>query len=236
MGYNMMNYSNDIINRFWSKVNIKYHDDNTPNFYECMNWIAGKYQNGYGSFGLYGKSVRAHRFSYEFYNGPIPKGLLVCHTCDNVACVNPTHLWVGTHDENEYDKLIKNRVLNGNKNPSAKLSEEDVLKIIELFPIHNDKEISEMFNVKSSIINKIRNRKLWKSVTENFHSDFKENLYTLNKKDILEIQNRLKTESCTQIAKDYNVNYSVINNIKNGKIRTNITNIVPTKSKSKKIS
>ena len=74
-------------NRFTSKFSIPFPVDK----FACWNWKAGK-TKGYGMFYLNGRSVGAHRVSYELYVGKIPKGLTLDHLCRNTACVNPRHL------------------------------------------------------------------------------------------------------------------------------------------------
>lgn len=84
----------------------------------CWLWNGALTSRGYGSFRFNEKSMSAHRFSYQNFKGEIPEGMLVCHTCDTPACVNPEHLWIGTHLNNSDDKYGKNRQVqsSGNKN------------------------------------------------------------------------------------------------------------------------
>jgi len=83
---------------------------------------------GYGEYyiGNY-RFERAHRFSYKIYKGKIPKGLCVCHTCDNPKCVNPDHLWLGTVKENNQD-CIKKKDININHIQEKKILERNLLK------------------------------------------------------------------------------------------------------------
>ncbi len=94
-------------------------------------WTGGKQVSGYGMAYHHdenGKSVYkpAHRASYELTYGPIPDGLDVLHRCDNPPCVNPAHLFLGTHAENMVDRNTKGRQARGERHPHAKLTAEDV--------------------------------------------------------------------------------------------------------------
>lgn len=77
----------------------------------CWIWMAactGK--NRYGVFSVNRKNVFAHRYSYSIAHGPIPLGMFVCHKCDNPPCVNPDHLFLGTHTDNMRDARNKGRL------------------------------------------------------------------------------------------------------------------------------
>ena len=89
--------------------------ENISEFYiedenRCWNWRFGRGVGDYGSIYYDHKTQSAHRVVYELFKGPIPDGLLVCHTCDNPPCINPDHLWVGTYHDNLMDAMNKGRL------------------------------------------------------------------------------------------------------------------------------
>ena len=81
-----------------------------PNLNGCWEWQLSRNKLGYGNTTC-GSDLRgpAHKFSYAAFKGPVPEGMMVCHHCDNPPCINPDHLWLGTHDENQKDKMEKGR-------------------------------------------------------------------------------------------------------------------------------
>lgn len=87
---------------FWSK---------TARDGDCLIWIAGRDDSGYGAYTPKGgRRTRAHRHAYTLVKGEIPDGLVVRHTCDRRACVNPEHLILGTHADNMNDARIRGRL------------------------------------------------------------------------------------------------------------------------------
>jgi hypothetical protein len=116
------------VERFWDKV------DRSG---DCWVWTGARRGKGYGDFWYAGKSVAAHRFSYELHVGPIADGLLTCHHCDNRRCVRPNHLFLGTHTDNMRDAKAKGRLRHGHLFGTmvgcARLNEQVVLNIRALF-------------------------------------------------------------------------------------------------------
>lgn len=75
----------------------------------CWEFTGGRSGSGYGVISQAGKSLLAHRVSYELHKGPIPDGMVVMHSCDNPPCINPAHLSTGTAGDNNRDRSRKGR-------------------------------------------------------------------------------------------------------------------------------
>ena len=122
---------------------------------DCWVWTGSRNGFGYGQMSVNGRPRGAHRVSYEMHVGPIPKGMEVCHRCDNPPCVNPDHLFLGTHAENMADSLAKGRAARmlGEDASSAKLTaaQVDLIRRMSLGGMPNP-AIARQFGVHTSTV------------------------------------------------------------------------------------
>ena len=145
--------------RFWDRV------DRSGGPESCWEWQwAIDSSTGYGQFSFRGRSIGAHRFAWEATHGPIPKGMAICHTCDNRSCVNPDHLFLGTQADNMRDRNAKGRQLQGTRHHQAKLTEDDVREIRALRRSLTLKEIARRFNITESSVSNIVRHQTWRHV------------------------------------------------------------------------
>lgn len=109
--------------RFMEKVVVLGPDD-------CWEWTGFHDRQGYGRFAMSGgQSEGAHRVAYRLFRGPVSEGMEVCHRCDNPACVNPRHLWLGTHADNMRDRFAKGHQGNFCKGRPPVLTEQQLIDL-----------------------------------------------------------------------------------------------------------
>lgn len=165
----------DLYARFWERVN---KSDG------CWNWIRPSKRSGYGrisyrySCGV-SRYMLAHRLSWIIHYGSIPDDLLVCHTCDNPACVRPDHLFVGTDLDNCNDKIRKGRYgggfttetaprlgysLPGESNPTHKLTAAQVSAIRAEAAPGNFNVLGKRYGVSRSTVSLIYHGKRWNTL------------------------------------------------------------------------
>lgn len=142
----------DDYKRYWEKVDISG---------ECFEFKSLD-KRGYGQFNLGGSVLKAHRISWEYFYGPVPNDMHVCHSCDNPKCVRPDHLFLGTHQDNMKDSFSKNRhpfQLENRKD--IKLTDEDIRNIRELYSVGRitQEQLANKYTVSRSYINQLVNKR-----------------------------------------------------------------------------
>lgn len=128
--------------RFWSQVEKS--DD-------CWLWTGALDHRGYGRLqrGARGEgTVKAHRLSYELRHGPFDATLFVCHRCDNPSCVNPAHLFLGTHKDNMADAKSKQRM------PGAELVAEPAEVLAYYDAGHTQYETAQHFGIDQATVSR----------------------------------------------------------------------------------
>jgi DNA-binding XRE family transcriptional regulator len=150
----------DCAQRFWLKV------DKSGGPAACWTWLAARNKGGYGKFWDGGKLVYARRHAYGLGHGPILGGLCACHKCDNPACCNPDHIFLGTNFDNASDmtKKGRDRKASGERNGRAKLAGAQVDEIRAAYAAGGvtQVELGRRFGVRQTAISSIVRGKNWK--------------------------------------------------------------------------
>ena len=141
------------LSAFWNKV------DKTSS---CWLWTGLTHPFGYGRIGINKVKYLTHRLSYIIHFGPIPKGMCVCHRCDNPKCVNPQHLFLGSRLDNNLDRTAKDRTFKGSQVTKSKLLEHQILEIRQ--STESVKSLAKKYKVSGSTIYAIRNRTNWRHI------------------------------------------------------------------------
>ena len=129
----------------------------------CWLWTGSKDSKGYAKM-KFGKSiVGSHRLAYRHWKGDIPEGQEVRHMCKN-KCVNPDHLELGTHSQNIRDKIRDGTYQYGEQNPSALITEEQVITIRILALFYRNYEVSKMIGMTDNCVSQLVLRRRWSHV------------------------------------------------------------------------
>lgn len=219
--------SRSVIERFWAKIDIRAAE-------ECWPWAAGCDQRGYGTLsvgGRAGRPYRAARIMMALIHRTIPEGIEVCHTCDNPLCVNPKHLFLGTHKQNMEDMKAKGRSykpsLYGEENAASKLTKQQVSDIRQAYVSGRGSAstLAAQYGVEDSTIQHIVHNKTW--YDPDYHPELIDfNYYNtvprpwrrrLTQQDCDEIKRLHQVMSSYKIAPFFNVSATVIKHVLNGR-------------------
>ena len=141
---------------FWNWVDISEPDN-------CWQWKEAR-KGEYGKYRLDGRRMGAHRVAWELTNGPVPAGMEVCHRCDNPWCVNPAHLFLGTHVDNIRDCHRKGRASKvrayGVKHGRTKLTADDVRDIRASADLQ--RVIAKRYGIHQQAVSRLQRGESWK--------------------------------------------------------------------------
>lgn len=178
----------------------------------CWPWTGCRDDDDYGLFGLNGKTIGAHVFSFIIHSGQIPDGLVIRHTCDNPPCVNPEHLLSGTKRDNSLDMVVRHRC------KATKLTDEQVLLVrLDLRPFL---DIASDYGITEGDVGHIKHKRIWRHLEGKV--SFGNKRCKLTDSEILDIFNDPRTQK--EIALDHSIGRNAVWYIKNGVTHRHLTN------------
>lgn len=143
---------------FWQHVAL------TADIDRCWEWQGHISRFGYGTAPFQGKRHLAHRLAWFFFYGQEPKGL-ACHHCDNRKCVNPHHLYEGTHQSNSADMARRGRAMRGSKHIDARLTEADIPEIIRRWEQgESQASLAREYLVGATTLSHVVHRRNWRHI------------------------------------------------------------------------
>lgn len=149
--------------RFWAKVDKNGPTPpHCPDLGPCWLWTASPASKRYGKFTVNRRTISAHRFAWLLTVGEIDSGLECCHHCDNMRCVRPAHLFLGTTKDNAQDKVRKGRLrlIYGEQHRNTKLTDEQVREIYRrVWDGEMQRDLAAEFGICRSKVSAIKARK-----------------------------------------------------------------------------
>jgi hypothetical protein len=147
------------IPQFWARVKV------TANSDRCWEWTGYCLKSGHGVTSRKAEVMLAHRFAWFITHGEVPSGLHVLHSCDNPPCVNPNHLFLGTHQDNVADMVSKGRQQRGERCHLSKYT-EDVVRLLKerLRSGWTVRKCSEVMGIPYNTVGAINRGYSWKHV------------------------------------------------------------------------
>jgi Mor family transcriptional regulator len=208
-----------VLVRFWKRV--------TKRADGCWTFNGFKDKDGYAFFLVDGKRYRAHRFSYEEFKGQVPDDLLVMHSCDVPDCIRPSHLMLGTTQQNTQDKVNKGRQQRGNTHGMRKLSSTEVEKIRNAYTgkLGEQTELAVKYGVSDAAIYMLLSGKTWKHLKQRKSPKYATRFHCSLTTDLVR-QIRLEYTGTrgeqTSLSKKYGVSITHINQIIHRKVWANL--------------
>lgn len=211
-----------VADRFWAMVDRRGADD-------CWEWTGFRLPSGYGVFRIEpgaGGTAPASRASWTINKGPIPDSLHVLHRCDNPPCVNPAHLFLGTHDDNMKDMAAKGRATPqcGSVHVLAKLTEDQAEAVFS--DPRSYREIATDYGIPIARVHGIKSGGNWRHIAPDQPRQRRQKDWTPAETKAEIIRRHLAGETQSALAKEFDLDPSSISRMVTGnrsKSRTRVT-------------